>query len=476
MDRKIIKNYIYNVLFQLVKIVLPFFLVPYTMGHLGESVLGISDFAGNIASWFILFGVLGINVYGNREIAKVRDDKDELSTMFFEILLVQVVNMIIALALYSLYVWLIVKDNQLIYWLYVLTVVSSAFDISWFYYGIENFKIVSIRNTVVKAVGVLLIFLLVKNPSDLWLYVVINSGSDFIGQIITYLGLKDYINYKRISLKIAYKRHLKATFLLFVPTIAINVYTLLDQTMLGVLIKDKGDVALYKAAQGFVKMFLYFITSIGSVVMPRIANVFYKGNKDEVNRYIGSTLRFAIVLGLPMMVAMICVSPYFFPWYLPNQPSMIKLVQYSSPIILFIAISNVFGTQYLVPTDRTKEYTISVVFGAVVNFIINFILIPRLGAVGAVIGSVIAEFTVTLVQYVYVRKEIKVNVLNTTIKTIAGIIVMGIVVIFVGNRMSVSIVTNIIQAIVGAIVYGIVMLILKEETIMNVFNKFVRKQ
>lgn len=471
MDKKLFKNYIYNILYQVVKIVLPVVIVPYTMNHLGESVLGISDFANNIASWFIIFGTLGINIYGNREIAKVRDNKDQLSKTFFELLSVQIINMIIALVLYVFYSMFFVTSNQFIFYLCCITVLSSTFDITWFYYGIENFKIVSIRNTLIKIIGVILIMLFVKTPNDLWLFVIINSGTDLLGHILTYAGLKKYIHLVPFSVKEAYKKHLKATFVLFVPTIAINVYTLLDQTMLGFLIEDKGEVALYKTAQSFVKIFLYFITSIGSVMLPRIANVYYKTKDNkEVERYINKTFNIAILLAVPMMIAMITVSPYFIPWYLPKQLRIIKLIQISSPIILCISISNVFGIQYLLPTGHNKEYTISVITGAIVNFFANLILIPKLAGVGAAIGSVIAEFSVTLVQFIFIRNNIKIHSLKTTIKCIISTIAMGYCVYLLGNILGPSIITNIIQAVGGALIYFICLLILREEMIFNIIK------
>ena len=130
MDKKLFKNYIYNILYQLVKLFLPLFLVSYTYAHLGPSTLGINDYAANISSWFILLGVLGVNTYGNREIAKVRDNKDRLSKSFYEILVMQIINMTIALVLYVIYTLLFVKENQIIYFLICLSILASVFDIS----------------------------------------------------------------------------------------------------------------------------------------------------------------------------------------------------------------------------------------------------------------------------------------------------------------------------------------------------------
>ena len=477
MDRSIFTNYVYNILYQLVKICLPVVIVPYTMGHLGETTLGISDFASNIASWFILFGTLGANIYGNRQIARVRDNKEERSKTFFEILYMQLINMGIALLLYIGYTYFFVKENQIIYILHCLTIISSAFEITWFYYGVENFKTVSIRNIIVKIIGVALIMLVVKKPEDLWLYVIINAGSDLFGQIIMYAQLKDYITFQKINVFKGYMKHIGATFVLFVPTIATSVYTLLDQTMLGFLTDDTANVALYKAAQGFVKMFLYFITSIGSVMMPRIANLYQKNNdRNEVNRYLNTTFHLAIMLGIPMMMAMIAVAPYFIPWYLPEQLEIAKLIQFSSPIVLFISISNVFGMQFLVPTGHNKEYTISVVSGAVVNFIFNFLLIPRFAGVGAAIGSCLAEFSVMAVQYIFVHKEIEIHALRSFLIYILGSALMTVVVIFIGNYMGASLITNIVQALAGSAVYGIILLIFKEELLSNFVKRILRRE
>ena len=478
MDKKLFKNYIYNILYQLVKLFLPLFLVSYTYAHLGPSTLGINDYAANISSWFILLGVLGVNTYGNREIAKVRDNKERLSKEFYEILVMQIINMTIALLLYVGYTLLFVKENQIIYFLICLSILASVFDISWFYYGVEDFGIVSLRNIIVKIVSVLLIFAFVKKPADLWMFTLINSLSDLIGQLITFLGLKKYINKTKVSVKDAYKNHLAGTFALFIPTVAINIYTLLDQTLLGTMVEDKGQLNLYKTSVSFVKMFLYFVTSIGSVVMPRIANLFVK-NKDhsEVNRYINMTFKLAIILSIPIFVALEVVSGSFFPWYTKDEYMyVIPLVRLVSPIIIFISLSNVFGTQYLVPVGRNNEYTKSIIAGALINLAINLYAIPRWQAAGACVASVCAEFTVTFTQWLYIRKDVEIHSMSSFMKSLISAIVMGVIIYFIGNAMGSRIITNMVQAIVGIIIYALMLFVLKEETVMNVYNKYVLKK
>lgn len=478
MDKKILKNYIYNILYQLVKIALPFFLVHYTQATIGATTLGIADVATTASTWFILIGTLGVSTYGNREIAKVRDNKEELSKNFWEILIMQVTNMTIAMLAYLVYIHFFVSDNRLIYYIICLSVYSSALDITWFYYGIENFKIVSIRNIVVKIIGVALIFLLVKSPADLWIYVFINSGTDLIGQIITYLGLKKFIVKVKVNIIEAYKDHLIGTFILFVPTIAINVYTLLDQTVLSLFQTDTAQLNLYKTSLNFDKNFLYFITSIGSVIMPRIANVFAKGGDNkEVNRYINVTFKLALLLAMPMIVGICTLADTFWPWYVEsNYKTLIDMTRIASPIILLIALSNVFGIQYLVPTGKNSQYTKSVIAGAVVNLIVNLIMIPRYQGYGACIGSVCAEFTVTFVQWLYVRHDLEIRCMQSFIKICIASGLMGIAVILIGNLMGVGIITNIVQACVGALIYIIVLYLTKEQTFVNVANKYILKK
>ena len=299
-----------------------------------------------------------------------------------------------------------------------------------------------------------------------------------IGQLITFLGLKKYINKTKVSVKDAYKNHLAGTFALFIPTVAINIYTLLDQTLLGTMVEDKGQLNLYKTSVSFVKMFLYFVTSIGSVVMPRIANLFVK-NKDhsEVNRYINMTFKLAIILSIPIFVALEVVSGSFFPWYTKDEYMyVIPLVRLVSPIIIFISLSNVFGTQYLVPVGRNNEYTKSIIAGALINLAINLYAIPRWQAAGACVASVCAEFTVTFTQWLYIRKDVEIHSMSSFMKSLISAIVMGVIIYFIGNAMGSRIITNMVQAIVGIIIYALMLFVLKEETVLNVYNKYVLKK
>ncbi len=476
MDKKIIKNYLYNILFQIVKMSVPLILVPYTIKHLSFSMLGINDYAGTIATYFIMLGSLGVNIYGNREIARKRNDKDKLSTTFFEILSMQIINTIIALVFYLSYVTLFVKANREVFYLFSIMIVASAIDITWFFQGIENFKTISLRNIIVKITGMFLIFLFVKKPDDIYIFILINSVTELLSCFVLFLSLKKYIYFKIINIKDVYQNHFKNSFDLFIPTVAISVYTMLDQTMLGYLIDDKSYVSIYKTSQGFVKIFLYFITSIGQVILPRISNIISndKDSDEKVLSFLNITTKVALFLSLPLTFGLVSLSPSFISWYIPNEPKIISVIQVTSFIIVLISLSNVCGIQYLIPSGNNKAYTNSVVGGAIVNFVLNLFFIQKYYALGACIATVIAETVVTSIQYIYLRKKIKLEFFTfNNFKYLIASLIMAIVVYFIGIKLEQNIITNIVQIISGFIIYIIILISLKEELIKLIFKKIL---
>ena len=476
MDRKLIKNYIYNILYQLVKIILPLILAPYTASHIGVTPLGSYQYAGSIMNWFILFGILGVNTYGNRQIAKVRDDVKLRNKTFFEIFYMQVCNMIIAMIAYYLFVTAVFREGRMYYYLTGLTMLATMLDITWFFYGVEDFKKASIRNIIVKCLGVFLIMTLCKKPEDIWRYILINIGSELVGQAIMFVQLRQYLTFEPVSLKDAYRNHFKATFQLFVPTIAISVYTMLDQTMVGTLY-SKDHVEYYQVSMNIVKMFLMLITSIGSVMLPRVTNVYYNDADGEkkAEAYISTTMKISLLLALPMCFGMMSIAKSFMAWYIPVWPVLGDLIMLGCPVIILISMSNVTGIQYMVPTGMYNQYSASVIAGSCVNFVINLILIPRYGAYGAIIGSIIAELTVTSIQLVLIRKKVRFEFLQRSYFIyVLGTVLMAAAVVSLTKLLPVGTLYTLLEVGAGMIVYALVLLITKEELMMKVIHAVFR--
>lgn len=474
MDKKIVKNYIYSNLYQLLVVAAPFITTPYLTRVMGAEMLSVNSWTANIAQWFVLFGIMGVNIYGNREIAKVRDDKPTLSKTFFEIFSMQLISMVIATICFISYAYFIGNSYQTILLIQGITLLSVALDITWFFYGVEDFKKASIRNMLVKIIGITLIFTLVKGPTDLVTFVLINSITAVVGQFIMWAQLKQYISYEKISFK-GVLRHVKPNIGLFIPQIAISVYSVLDITMLGAMYEDIRQVNFYEQTQKFVKMFLFFVTSIGSVMLPRIANTHQKKDFDKIDSYLQKTMKLAIYMSIPMIFGISAVIQNFIGWFLPPEYSVVSMmIIVTSPIMLFISLSNVFGTQYMVPTGMSRQYTISVVLGAITNFAINLCLIPQFGAYGAIVGSVTAELVVTLVQYLFVKDKLKLDVkISSIIRVVIASSAMALV-CFVTGFIGSNILINLLQVVLGLITYVIMLLIMKDTFLLEMIKSLRR--
>lgn len=474
-NKSITKNYIYNLIYQILVLILPLITTPYISRVLGAENIGIYSFTLSISAYFILFGSLGIALYGQREIAYNQKDRDKYSITFWEILLLRVITMTISLVLFY-FIFARGTQYQMYYKILMLEIVANCIDISWFFQGLEEFKKTVIRNMIVKLISVICIFTFVKTPNDLHIYFWIYVLSVLVGNISLWLYLPKYLAKVKTS-ELNLFKHFKPTVALFVPQIAIQVYTLLDRTMVGAIIPGKAEVGYYDQGQKIIKILLTVITSLGTVMLPRIANTFASGEKEKITNYMKKSFNMVFILAFPMIFGIIAVSNAFVPVFFGQGYDKVAiLMNVISPIILLIGLSNVTGTQYLLPTKRQKEFTISVTCGAIVNFIMNMCLIWKFGAIGASIGTVIAELTVTLVQMYFVRKDFDFKeIIDLTKNYFISSLLMFIVCLIIGKIIKDNFLSIIVQCIVGGLTYGIVLILLKDSFVCEILNKLKSK-
>lgn len=471
MKKSITKNYIYNLAYQILVLILPLITTPYISRVLGAENIGIYSYTLSISAYFILFGSLGISLYGQREIAYNQGEKNKCSIIFWEIIILRTITMLISLTLYY-FIFVNGQQYQIYYKILTLELIANCLDISWFFQGIEEFKKTVMRNMVVKLISIISIFTFVKKESDLYIYFFIYVFSLLIGNLSLWLYLPKYLVKVKIN-KLHIKRHLKPTLELFIPQIAVQVYTVLDRTMIGTIISDKSEVGFYDQSQKIIKILLTVITSLGTVMMPRIASNFSSGEKEKINEYMKKSFNMVFLLAFPMIFGIIAVSGAFVPIFFGDGYSKVAiLMNVICPIILLIGLSNVMGTQYLLPTKRQKEYTISVIIGAIINFIINACLIWKFGAIGASIGTVVAELTVTSVQIFYTRKDFDwKEIIRMSFNYLIASLLMFVVCVIIGKNISNNFISLIIQVIVGGSIYGVILLILKDKLIIELLNR-----
>lgn len=473
--KSVIKNYMYNLIYQILVIIVPLITTPYLSRVLGAENIGIYSYTLSITTYFILLGTLGVSTYGQREIAYVRDDEKQRSKTFFEILIMRAITLTISITIFYI-TFASNGEYSMYYKILLLEIVANMLDISWFFQGQEEFKKTVTRNIIVKIISVICIFLFVKTQDDLIKYFFIYVLSTFLGNVSLWLYLPKYIQKVDIrGLKVF--RHLKPTIELFIPQVAIQIYTVLDKTMIGAIVEDKSEVGFYEQAQKIIKLLVTITTALGTVMVPRMANTFANGEKEKLKSYMNISFKFVLFLSFPLMFGIISIANKFVPiFYGDGYEKVIYLIIVISPIILAIGLSNVIGTQYLLPTKQQRKYTISVVVGSIVNFIFNMIFINLWKAVGASIATVIAEFTVTGIQLYLTRKEIKVKEIIKIAKKyfIAGII-MFIVSIIISMLIKDNLLSIVAQVMISAIVYIGILFFTKDELILEGINK-VRKR
>lgn len=470
---KLIKNYLYNIGYQLFVIILPLITIPYVSRVLGSNGIGINAYTNSIIQYFILIGSIGINLYGNRTIAYHRDNRKNMSQIFWEIAILRIICIIISYALFLIFLHF--NDTYQIYYFYQsFFIIAAGFDISWLFMGIEDFRKTVLRNMFVKIASLISVFLFVKNDTDIGTYILILSLSTLLGNLTLWPYLKKIVDLPVIK-KLNLWRHFMPSLTLFVPQIATQVYLVLNKTMLGAM-EGVESAGYYENSDKIVKVILAIITATGTVMLPRVANTFAKGDREKVHQYLYKSFDFVSSICFPMALGLAAIAPKFSIWFLGDDFAITgKIISILSLVIIFIGWSNVLGTQYLLPTNQTKYYTISVICGAITNLALNIPLISNFGIFGAVISTVCSELSVTAVQLFFVRNSLKISQLFFgKWKYLFSALVMFVVIRLLHVLLPGNIVYFAIEVSLGIVIYLLLLKIFKAP-ILDLAKEMIKK-
>ena len=471
---KVIKNYLYNAGYQILNMIIPLITVPYISRVLGAHDVGINEYTNSWVTFFFLMGQMGITLYGNREVAYHRDDLYKRSQTFWGVEALQLLTVSGAFILYLVAVFLFSTTFKEFFLLQAIWIIATGVDISWYFMGLEEFRITVVRNTLVKIASLILIFTVVKTSNDLGKYILILGASQLVGNLTLWPYLRGNIIWVSVKKWHPFK-HFYPSLLLFIPTITTQVYLVLNRLMLGRM-STQADLGNFGQADKIVKFVLAVVTATGTVMLPHVANKFAKGDIKGVRNSLYSSFNFVSAISIPMMFGLMAIAKKFGPWFLGNGFVLSGSVMFvEAPIIVFIAWSNVTGTQYLMPINRVKDYTTSVTIGAVSNVVFNFLLIGRWGANGAALATVGSELLVTLAQLMMIRKTISRKKL---FKEQWKYIISGGVMFIIVNRICESInmtIGNLILEVVTGIVIYFVGLLLTKSTIIKQGLKIIKK-
>lgn len=457
---KVIKNYFYTASYQLLSIIIPMITAPYISRTLGPSGAGINAFTYSLVSYFLLIANLGINYYGNREIAYVRDSTEKISKTFWEIQLLRFLTVTFSILLFLIFIHFYHKYSYFLV-LQSINLLAVLFDISWLYMGIENFKYLLVRNIIIKIISLILIFSFIHNSSDLGVYIVIIGLSTLLGNITLWPSLRVILTSNIGLLNLKPLSHLRPMIGLFIPTIASQLYIELNKTMLGIMVNTNSS-GFYTYSDNIIKMLLTLITSVGTVMLPHVSNAYSNGEKEKINDMLYNSFNITSFVSVPLCLGLLIIAPEFSVLFYGREYLEVGYaMQWESPLIIFVTWSTIIGLQYLVPQKKEKWFSNSALIGAVTNIVLNIPFIMCFKLKGAMISTVISEFMVSAYQLYKIRKLIS---LKRLFKDIYKYFLASCLIIFVNfiNVFKFNLIILIfIKITCGIIIYSVAIYFLK---------------
>jgi O-antigen/teichoic acid export membrane protein len=423
-------NFIYQSFYKILVVIIPLITSPYLSRVLGAELLGVYSYMLSVVNYFLMIVYLGIDSYGCRSIAQAREkgNDTEIQKLFWEIYGVQLLTGMIALCAYVIFCMFCVTEYKILYIIQGLAVISAVLDINWFFFGTEQFSLTVTRNSIIKILTVVSILLCVRTKGDFVLYVLIMAGSTFLSQIVMWGFLFKEVRFYMPAVR-NILQHVKPDIALFLPVIAVSIYHTMDKTMLG-LLADYEQSGYYYNADKVINMPLGIVTGLGIVMLPRMSNVVSRKGIQEGNILLKKSFELNIFLASAMTFGIAAVSKEFVPLFFGSgfEPCT-TLVMLFAPVIMLKSFSGLIETQYLIPCGNEKIYTIATIAGAIVNLIFNIALIPKLGAIGATLGTLAAEAAVLMFEAFMIKKSFNIFkcIIDNIVYIISGIVMLGAV-------------------------------------------------
>lgn len=464
-------NYIFKMIQEIVLLAAPLITVPYVSRVLGAEGIGDFSFLHSVISYFMMFAALGMADYGTREIARVRDDKKAYSRLFWEIRITGLIPGLICLAL-----WIVViaasGENRILLIALTPYLVGTLFDISWFYMGLERIRGLVIADSAVRMTGVVLMFVMVKESSDVAVYTAINAFIILVSCVCMWIFLPGQLSGSGLK-NIPYRKHLKEMFVYFIPTVALSVYLVLDKTLIGVITKDPSQNGYYEQADKIIRVAKTFSFGIlSAVATARMSYLYASDKKEEMNNAVTGSMDLVLFIGYGAVFGLIGISPNLVPVFFGQGYEPVEtLIYLMLPLIPIISISNCLESHYYIPSGKRARSSRYIVTGAVLNLAMNLCLIPFLGAKGAVLASIAAELAITILFMYNCEGCVTAGMIGSlSVKRLAAGLIMAAALRFIGTAPITPVFVLFIQLLCGVVLYAFILILLKDTLV----TKFVR--
>ena len=467
-----------NVIRVISTFIFPLITFPYTSRVLGPESIGKLGFANSFVSYFILLASIGIPLYGIREIARIRDDKKKLSELTQELFVMHIITSIIVLFIFIVLIFLNSKlsDEKALFSIVSFSIVLSVFGLEWLYQGLEQYSYITIRTIIFSTISTIAIFVFIHNKEDYLISAAIVVFASLGSSISNFYFARKILLAKRTQ-PWNFKRHIKPMALIYFMNFIISIYIQLDTVMLGFISTAK-NVGYYVTGLRINKMLLILVTSLGTVLLPRLSYYISNDMKDEFSRMLKKSFEVIWILCLPMVAALMFLSKEIIVLFAGSQylPASICIV-ITAPIILFIGLTNIFGIQILYPLGKEKQVVYCVTGGAIISLALNFFLIPHFAHVGAAIATLASEIVVIIAMSIIIPKKYRILIpFSTILKYFIATFVLAINIILIKFTIYQFWIRLIVAIPTGVILYFGTLLLLKEslvtEVIANIKKRF----
>lgn len=402
------QNYIFYMLQEAATLLSTIVVTPYISRILGADNIGIYSYTHSIVSYITLFGALGATLYGRREIAACGQNVHQRSVVFYNIVVLKVFSTLLSLSVYFV-IFNVIGEYQTLFCIQSIEVIAVVFEISWLYQGENRFQVCAVLAAVCKVLLAISVFAFVKTQNDLPAYCFCVSSSVLFLNVAMWSLKPKAVERVSVS-ELQPLSILKPVLALFIPQIAIQIYQVMDKTMLYAITQSAAESGYYEQSHKIINIATLLMTARGVAVSPRLSALYANHRDDKIRSTLGESFQFVWFIGLPLVFGLIMLSNYFVPWYFgQGYDRVTALMQIFAPICLIIGLSNLL-TVYYIALKRSKQIAIAAFAGAGANLLLNAILIPRIQAAGAAIASVFAEFLILCIWFFIVRRQVPMRI------------------------------------------------------------------
>ena len=470
------KNILYNSIRVGSNLVFPLVTFPYVTRIMGPDSLGLYNYVSAIVAYFTLFSCLGFPLYGTREVAQTKDNPQAMQSATNAIFTASAIACLIVYAVYFVSS-VILAHNTNEFWIYTIlgfSILLSCISFDWFYQGIEDFKFITIRSLVIKAISIAGLFLLVKSKEDIIYYAILTIAGTCGNNIWNLIRINKYVHL-RFSFKDCWK-HTKGAMMFFLGSIIVSLYTNLNGVMVGAL-GTMAAVAYFTTGNKIVNLVMTILGAVASSIMPRMSFLLKNGDEVSALELQRKTLNLIYYLAIPMTIGMIVLAhPLIMLFGGVEFKPAVRVMQILAPLIIVIVLSQFLSNQILVPLHLEKYNNYCVLGGAIVNFALNLILIPKLAEVGVAISVLLAESVVTAMFFAFAAKHMKLTIKDfIPVKCILSAAIMGVLIFCLYDE-KLPIIWMFVFALVGAIVYMLSLLVMKDKFFSYVLSTILKKR